>query len=65
MSIYRVSRNGAELGQFPESELIRGMSHGQFFQDDFVWREGMADWQPLNSLLPHIRPPQLRRRCHG
>jgi hypothetical protein len=59
MSVYRVSRNGTDLGQFPESELLKGMTNGQFTREDWVWREGMGDWRPLFDQLSSASPPPL------
>ena len=59
MSVYRVSRNGTDLGQFPQAELIQGMSSGQFTREDWVWQEGMAEWRPLFEVLAVSAPPPL------
>lgn len=59
MSLYRVSRNGTDLGQFPEAELLQGMNSGQFTREDWVWREGMGDWRPLFDVLSPASPPPL------
>lgn len=50
MSEYTISREGAELGAFDLSQIEEGLKSGFFKQDDWGWKEGMPEWQPLARL---------------
>ncbi len=41
--------NGKENGPAPLSELTQFIATGAVGPDNCVWREGMADWQPLRT----------------
>ncbi|MEO6871043.1 MAG: YIP1 family protein [Chthoniobacterales bacterium] len=49
MVTINISRAGASLGAFPESEVREGLRSGRFFASDLGWREGMSTWQPLST----------------
>jgi len=49
---YRVARNGAEIGLFSEQDIRQGLTQGSFLASDLVWREGMANWEPLSQVFP-------------
>jgi hypothetical protein len=46
-----VNRDGQVRGPYTEKELRRHWANGVLFPDDFVWKEGMADWVPLSSFF--------------
>lgn len=46
---YYVAKNGAQLGQMPEAEVIRRMQSGELSLTDLFWTDGMKDWLPLGS----------------
>ena len=51
--------NDQQLGPVSDEQLEQLLSSGQINSDTLVWREGMADWQPLNaarSAPPPIPP---------
>jgi hypothetical protein len=49
--IYRLHREGQNLGAFPLDELQRRRATGELGGNEFVWCEGMPDWEPLDSML--------------
>jgi hypothetical protein len=59
---FSISRNGSNLGAFPEEELRDGISTGRFVASDLAWREGMPEWGTVGSVLglpPSSMPPPL------
>ena len=50
MNIY-VSKDGQQHGPFTMEQIENEVRIGTFQPTDFAWREGMADWVPLNSLF--------------
>jgi uncharacterized RDD family membrane protein YckC len=48
---YHLARDGQQLGTFTESELNQKFSAGQVLGTDLCWTEGMANWQPLSSVV--------------
>jgi hypothetical protein len=61
---YHLSQGGQDVGVFPIEELRRRRDAGELTGNEPVWREGMAQWQPLNSVLQQappkfIAPPPL------
>lgn len=53
---YHLARNGQQLGEFGEEDIRRGLDTGRFLPDDYVWAEGMQDWQPLGSVFSLAAP---------
>ena len=49
--IYRLHRNGQNLGSFPLAELRRRRLAGELDGNEFARREGMADWERLDDVL--------------
>ena len=61
---YHLSQGGEDVGVFPIEELRRRREAGELTGNELVWREGMAQWQTLNSVLQQappkfIAPPPL------
>ncbi len=48
---YYLHHDGRDLGMFPLEELQRRRQSGELSGAEFVWREGMTEWQPLDSVL--------------
>jgi hypothetical protein len=44
-----VNRDGTVTGPFTEKELRRHWANGVIYADDYVWKEGMAEWVVLGS----------------
>src|SRR5437868_242392 len=67
---YRLHYQGQDLGAFPLEELRRRRMAGQLTGSEYVWREGLADWQTLDAVLqasgapPEPRPPPLPAHAH-
>lgn len=61
---YHIGREGRQLGQFSLSELQSGLAKGEFLPDDLAWREGMADWIPLQN-LPEIESGLIADTQHS
>ncbi len=56
---YHVAKNGAQLGQIPEEEIVRRLQTGELASGDLCWTDGMAEWQPLGAKFssPVFAPP--------
>ena len=55
-----VSRNGAQLGPFSESEVREKLIRGELSGSDLGWFEGLPEWQTLFSLFPPpAAPPSM------
>lgn len=46
--------NGQQQGPVAEEELRRMVATGALAPDTLVWREGMAEWQPMGNVVPGI-----------
>jgi GYF domain 2 len=51
MTSYHIAKNGKQTGPFEEAEVLRQILEGTLSPNDFCWREGMADWQPIAVVL--------------
>lgn len=51
MSSYHVAKDGKQTGPFEESEVLRQIREGILSPNDLCWREGMAEWQPIDTVL--------------
>lgn len=59
---YRLRRRGEDLGVFSLDELRRRHESGELTGGEYVQREGMPDWQPLDLVLQQgyrVAPPPL------
>lgn len=52
--MYHYSLNGQQLGPVTEEQLRQMVAAGQLNASTLVWREGLADWQPLGAVIPGI-----------
>ena len=59
MKFYSVTRNGKDLGKFPESTFREMVKNQLLPKDALYWTEGMADWATIGSLTktPGTQPP--------
>lgn len=46
-----ISRDGVEIGEWPESVVRTLYLEGSLLGTDYFWREGMEEWKPLLSLV--------------
>jgi hypothetical protein len=51
--------DGQQMGPVSEAELMELFRAGRLKGTNLVWREGMADWEPLQTILPPPPPPRL------
>lgn len=60
---YSISINGQQSGPFDWKQLLQMLESGQFTQDTYVWKQGMANWEfagnvkELASLFGEVPPP--------
>lgn len=52
--MFYYSLNGQQQGPVSEDELRQMVATGVLTPDTLVWREGMAEWQPLASVVAGI-----------
>ena len=56
---YYLHRNEKQIGPYDEPQ-IRGMvASGAISRSDLCWREGLADWQPLEAVFQFALPPPI------
>ena len=48
-SVWYYARGGAQTGPVSFDDLKAAIKAGQLGRDDLVWKEGTADWVPLNT----------------
>jgi hypothetical protein len=51
-----ISRNGEQIGDWTETEVRHFYEAGQLLPTDHYWREGMPEWQLLESLMAQPAP---------
>ena len=52
---------GQEQGPVTEADIQRLISQGVLSSLDSVWKDGMADWQPVSSVFPqHAQPGMVQ-----
>lgn len=54
MSTIYVQKDGQQCGPFTTEELEGQVAAGAFSPEDLVWTEGMAEWQPLGTILQTV-----------
>lgn len=57
MSLWYYAREGRQLGPVEEDELRRLVMAGSVRGSDYVWTDGMADWQPADRVPGLIVAP--------
>lgn len=55
-SRYHVGREGVNLGAYSLGEIREKRAAGEFGGEELLWCAGMADWQPIDTILGHDRP---------
>jgi hypothetical protein len=70
MASYYIARDGKQTGPFEEAEILRRIEEGIFTSNDLCWREGMADWRPIATVLSVVTqklspPPIPAMPIHG
>jgi len=49
-----IYENELQQGPFPPGRVQRMLRDGEITESAFVWREGLTEWQPINSVLPRL-----------
>ena len=49
-----ICENEVQQGPFPPTRMQRMLRDGEITEAAFVWREGLTEWQPINSVLPRL-----------
>jgi hypothetical protein len=52
--MYHYSVNGQQMGPVTEEQLRQMVAAGTLSAESLVWKEGMAEWQPVATVLPGI-----------
>jgi len=62
MQIY-ITRNDEQFGPYSEADVRQHLASGELSSDELAWQEGLAEWQPLSTLVHSIAttPPPPRR----
>ena len=57
-------RDEAQSGPFSLEEVLQAVEEGRLANDDYAWRAGMSQWQPLGLVLATLRraPAKLGKR---
>lgn len=50
MELY-LHQNGEQVGPYTEEQIISMVSSGELSRDDIIWHEGLAEWQPIHSVV--------------
>src|ERR1041385_5268782 len=57
---YYLSRRGQNRGVFPEEELRRQRVSGELEGTEYVWRDGMSQWEKVDVVLgPPVSTPKV------
>lgn len=51
-----ISRNGAEIGEWPEDEVRTLYKNGKLLPTDYYWKEGMTAWAELPKMIKPTPP---------
>ncbi|WP_448871595.1 TIGR00266 family protein [Desulfobulbus propionicus] len=57
MSNWFVAMDGQSFGPFTHQQILSGLASGQYTGATMVWRDGFADWMPIER-VPELRPGQ-------
>ncbi len=56
---YHLNRHGQNLGVLPLDEIVRRRMSGELNGSELAWREGMAQWEALDSVLRRDAPGSI------
>ena len=54
---YYLHLNGEQAGPYSESDVMTFVASGQVDKTALAWREGMAEWQPIEAVITLGHPP--------
>lgn len=59
MKSYHILNNGSQFGPYPQDQIVLMITSKQIKRNDLCWTEGMANWTPIDSVipLPPVLPP--------
>jgi hypothetical protein len=46
-----ISRDGAEIGEWTEEQVLSFYKEGQLLPTDYYWKEGMTEWVQLYTMI--------------
>jgi hypothetical protein len=49
-----LGRDGRQMGPFAWAQIASMASSGQVLPGDLAWHDGMAEWQPAESVLSRL-----------
>lgn len=55
---YYLHLNGEQAGPYSESDVMSFVASGQVDKSALAWREGMAEWQPIEAVITLCHPPE-------
>jgi hypothetical protein len=53
-----ISRDGNEIGIFPQDDVIIYLAKGSLLHSDHAWHENLTEWVTLSDLFPPNKPDQ-------
>jgi PKD repeat protein len=53
-----ISRNGEQLGPYSWDEIVRQAEEGSLNPQEYIWSEGMKDWQSAQSMEGLFKAPE-------
>lgn len=56
-SVLFVMHDGQQQGPLSEADIRERLKNGSLSTQDFAWKEGMAEWQPLPTVMAGISAP--------
>ena len=63
MELHFILKSGARIGPCSGQQALEMISSGKLNWDDLCWKEGMAEWAPIHTVLErpaHVPPPPPR-----
>ncbi len=60
---FNIARDGEIIGEFPEKDIKRRVREGKIKTSDFLWRDGMTEWEPVRSHLDAERDNWFVKRA--
>jgi len=56
--VYRISRDGVELGAWGSADILSMLSTKQLLPSDHCWSEGMTERKPISEVFPAPAKPK-------
>ena len=55
-----IYKNEQQLGPFDDSTILQSLNNGSFDYADLCWREGWAEWKPIEEVYPKPSHPKTQ-----